>query len=100
MWAVVIIVSSPFFDDIAGVAVTGKQVFVQTFIPQPAVEALDKAILHRKRCPKNPVQRQLCEGTTAVQDRRHSAHQAPVMKDRPHQPAVNNPILLPAPKTG
>jgi len=46
MWPVVIVVSPPFFDYITGVIVTGKQVFIQTLIAQPSVEAFNKTVLH------------------------------------------------------
>jgi hypothetical protein len=46
VWPVVIVVISPFFDDIAGMIVAGKQVFIQTLIAQPTVEAFNKTVLH------------------------------------------------------
>ena len=46
MWAVLVVVGSPCFDDVLGVAVAGKAVLVQTFVAQSAVEAFHKAVLH------------------------------------------------------
>ena len=42
-----IVVVSPGPDDLTGMAVIVKQVFVQAFIAQASVEALDEAVLHR-----------------------------------------------------
>ena len=46
MWAVLVVVNPPCFDDLLGVAVASKYVFVQTLVAQAAVEAFDKAVLH------------------------------------------------------
>jgi len=42
-----IVVEPPFFDGLACLAVTGKEMLVQAFIAQTADERLDQAILHR-----------------------------------------------------
>ncbi len=47
MRSVHIVVDPPVFNDVAGVSVTAEQMFVEAFVPKPAVEALDKTILHR-----------------------------------------------------
>ena len=45
MWAVLIEVSRPCRDQIAGMAQVVEQVLVQTLIPHPAVEACHKTVL-------------------------------------------------------
>ena len=47
MGSVVIVVAPPCVDDEAGMTEAFEEVFVQAFIPQPAVEAFDEAVLHR-----------------------------------------------------
>jgi hypothetical protein len=42
-----VVVDPPFFDDLARLLDVGEQVFVEAFVAQAAVEALDEAILHR-----------------------------------------------------
>ena len=42
-----IVVKRPRLDHLPGMSVAGEQVLVQAFIPQSAVEALDKPVLHR-----------------------------------------------------
>lgn len=42
-----IVVGSTVFNDFTGMSITGEEMFIQAFIPQPAIEALHKAILHR-----------------------------------------------------
>ena len=46
VWAVLIVVFPPCFDDVFGVAITGEDVFVQTFVTQAAIERFNEAILH------------------------------------------------------
>ena len=47
MWAVLVVVGSPIFDDVLGVAAAGEDVFVQALVAQAAIEAFDEAVLHR-----------------------------------------------------
>jgi len=47
MWSFNIVVGSPIFDHLAGMAVAGEQVFVQAFVTQSSIEAFDEAVLHR-----------------------------------------------------
>ena len=47
MRSVCVVVDPPFFDDLARLLEVGEQVFVEALIAQAAVEAFDKAILHR-----------------------------------------------------
>lgn len=47
MGSVLVIVLPPSTDDLPGMTVTGKQMLIETLVPEPAVEALDEAILHR-----------------------------------------------------
>jgi len=47
MRSVIVIVVTPARDDLAGMAVAPEQMLVQTFIPQPAVERFNEAVLHR-----------------------------------------------------
>jgi hypothetical protein len=47
MRAVVIVVVAPCRDQMAGMAQGREQVLVKAFIPKAAIEALDKAVLHR-----------------------------------------------------
>ena len=47
MGSVVIVVSLPCADNPPCVFQGVEQVFVQAFISQPAIEALDKSVLHR-----------------------------------------------------
>ena len=42
-----VIVPAPFLDDPSGLSQAAKPVFVQTFVPELAVEALDEGILRR-----------------------------------------------------
>ena len=47
MRPVVIVVVTPALDDLAGMAVAAEAVLVQAFVAQPAIEALNEAVLHR-----------------------------------------------------
>ena len=47
MWSREIVVDPPVFDDLPRNAVAGKQMLVETFVPQPADEALYQTVLHR-----------------------------------------------------
>ena len=47
MRAVVVVVVAPCRDQMAGMAQGREQVLVKAFIPKAAIEALDKAVLHR-----------------------------------------------------
>jgi hypothetical protein len=47
VWAVVVEVGMPHSDQLAGMTQAVEQVLVQTLISHAAIEALDKAILHR-----------------------------------------------------
>jgi hypothetical protein len=47
MCALFVVFASPGFDDKLGFLQGHKPVFVETFIPKLAVEALDKRVLHR-----------------------------------------------------
>ena len=42
-----VVVATPCADQSAGVWQAVEQVLVQTLVPEPAVEALDEAVLHR-----------------------------------------------------
>ena len=46
MWSVVIEVSTPCSDELAGMTQVVEQVFVEAFIPHTAIEAFDEAVLH------------------------------------------------------
>ena len=55
MRSVGVVVVPPFFDDLARLFEAGEQVLVEAFVAQAAVEAFDKAILHRfARCDVVP----------------------------------------------
>ena len=47
MRAVVIVVVAPCGNQMAGMAQGREQVLVEAFVPEPSVEALDEAVLHR-----------------------------------------------------
>ncbi len=47
MWSVQVVVDPPFFDDVAGVAITAAQMLVEALVPEAAIKALDEAVLHR-----------------------------------------------------
>ena len=47
VWSVGVVVDPPFLDDLAGFVEIGEQMFVQALVAQSAVEAFDKAVLHR-----------------------------------------------------
>ena len=47
MRSVGVVVDPPFFDDLLCLSEIAEQVLVEAFVAQPAVEALDEAILHR-----------------------------------------------------
>ena len=49
MWAAIIIVYPPGFDDIRGVFQGEKPVLVQALIPQPADEALGRGVFSASR---------------------------------------------------
>ena len=57
----VIVIVAPGLDDLARFAQADEHVFVQAFIPQPAVEALDESILYRLAgldvMPGHPIER-------------------------------------------
>ena len=42
-----VVVVAPCRDQRPGVAQVGKQVFIETLVPQAAIEAFDEAVLHR-----------------------------------------------------
>ena len=42
-----VVVDPPFFDDLTRLIEVREQVLVEALVAQPAVEALDEAILHR-----------------------------------------------------
>jgi hypothetical protein len=42
-----VVVDPPFFDDLTGFLEVGEQVLVEALVTEPAIEALDEAILHR-----------------------------------------------------
>jgi hypothetical protein len=42
-----VVVDPPFLDDLASLVEIGEQMFVQALVAQSAVEAFNKAILHR-----------------------------------------------------
>jgi len=42
-----VVVDPPFLDDLTSLVEVCKQVLVEAFVAQPAVEAFDKAVLHR-----------------------------------------------------
>src|SRR6202012_2480597 len=42
-----VVVDPPFFDDLSRLVEIGEQVLVETLVAQTAVEAFDKAVLHR-----------------------------------------------------
>lgn len=44
---VLIVVVPPCFDVMLGLGIAREEVLVETFIPQAAIEALDKTVLHR-----------------------------------------------------
>lgn len=46
MWSVIVEVSAPRCDEFTSQSEAVDQMFVQTFIPHPAVDAFHKAILH------------------------------------------------------
>ena len=46
MWSVGIVIDSPIFDGPPGVCEAGEPVSVQSFITEPAVEALDEGVLN------------------------------------------------------
>lgn len=46
MRAAQVIVVSPVFDSLPGMAVAGEQVLVEAFVAQASVEALHEAVLH------------------------------------------------------
>ena len=46
MGAELIVVDTPFLDDVASVAIVAEQMFIETLIPQASVERLNKAVLH------------------------------------------------------
>lgn len=46
MWPVQVVVYSPCLDELAGMEVASEQVLVETLVPEPSVEAFDKAVLH------------------------------------------------------
>src|SRR4029453_19536126 len=47
VWSCVVVIGPPTSEGNARLGQRGEQRLVQQFIPQPAVEALDKGILHR-----------------------------------------------------
>ena len=47
MRSVGIVVNPPFFDDLACLAEVGEQVLVEALVTQAAIEAFNKAFLHR-----------------------------------------------------
>ena len=56
MGSVLVIVLPPCADDLAGMTVAGEQMLVEALIPEPAIEALDEAVLHRlSRCDIVPL---------------------------------------------
>ena len=44
-----VVVGPPFLDDLASLVEICEQVLVQTLVAQAAVEAFDKAVLHRPK---------------------------------------------------
>ena len=46
MGACRVVIVSPVLDDLSCMTVTGEQMFVQAFIAQASVKALDEAVLH------------------------------------------------------
>ena len=51
MGSLSVVVLPPCFDDLTCLVEVGEQVLVEALVAQPAVEALNKAILHRfARC--------------------------------------------------
>ena len=46
MGSVCVVVVSAFFDDGSGMVVAAEDMLVETFVSQPSVEALHKAVLH------------------------------------------------------
>ena len=55
MWSLCIVIDPLVFDDLAGLSEITEDVFVQAFISEPSVEAIDKGILHRlSRCDLVP----------------------------------------------
>lgn len=56
MRSVQIVVDPPFLDDLTSMAIAGEEMLVQALVPQPPVEAFDKAVLHRlSRCDVVPL---------------------------------------------
>ena len=47
VWASCVVVDLPCFDDPSGFGKVAEQVLVEPFVAQPAVEALDEAVLGR-----------------------------------------------------
>lgn len=45
MWPVHIVVDAPCLDDLAGLRQSVEQIFVETFVAQPSIEALDEGVL-------------------------------------------------------
>ena len=42
-----VVVGPPFFDDLSGVWQAGEEMLVEALVAQPAIEALDEAVLGR-----------------------------------------------------
>ena len=50
-----VVVDPPFFDDPSGLWQAGKEVLIEALVAQPAIEALDEAVLGRlARCDVVP----------------------------------------------
>jgi hypothetical protein len=47
MWTRIIIIEPPGFDDLARFRQVEEDVFVQAFVPEPAVKAFDESVLDR-----------------------------------------------------
>src|SRR3989344_2697419 len=91
----VVVVDAPALDDGAGFGQEGEDLLVQALVPQPAVEALDEAVLLR------PARRDVVPGDASAvgpSEDRATGHLGPIVADDHGGTAATGDEACPAPR--